>query len=107
MLGTVAGAAGAALLAAIGWRLGLRLAVAGAAAAGGTAGMLVDSLLGATLQAAYRCPRCNAEMETPVHECDTPVALVRGRRWVTNDVVNLTATGIGAAVTLGLSAAGR
>ncbi len=55
----------------------------------------VDSLLGATLQAQYRCARCGLLTERPVH-CEAPAKLARGWRWVTNDVVNLVASGCGA-----------
>jgi uncharacterized membrane protein len=63
----------------------------------GTAGALADSLLGATVQAAYWCPACGEPVETPVHpRCGREAALVRGRRGVDNDVVNALATGTGA-----------
>jgi uncharacterized membrane protein len=76
------------------------LAIFLAALAGGTAGMLADSLLGATLQASYFCPQCNKPTESRVHRCGTPTTLVRGQRWVTNDVVNLAGTLVGALVGL-------
>jgi uncharacterized protein (TIGR00297 family) len=106
-LGTLAGLAGAVLLAALGWGLGIPGPTAAAAAGAGTVGMLADSLLGATLQGAYRCPRCDAETETPEHRCGASATLVRGHRWMTNDVVNLAATAIGAALAAGLAAAVR
>jgi uncharacterized protein (TIGR00297 family) len=71
-----------------------------AALAGGTAGMLVDSLLGATVQASYFCPQCNELTESRLHKCGTPTTLVRGARWLTNDVVNLAGTLVGASVGL-------
>ena len=67
-----------------------------AALVGGTAGMLADSLLGATLQASYFCPQCNKPTESRIHRCGTPTTLVRGARWITNDVVNLAGTVVGA-----------
>jgi len=63
---------------------------------GGTAGMLADSLLGATLQASYFCPQCNKPTESRIHRCGTSTRLVRGLTWITNDVVNLTGTLVGA-----------
>ena len=76
------------------WRVAggtLRFAVVG------VVGALVDSVLGATLQARYWCARCQAPTEHPIHaRCGLPATLVGGRRWVTNDVVNAMATTIGA-----------
>ena len=65
----------------------------------GVGGSLVDSLLGATVQALYRCPQCSAETEEPVHRaCGQATRLVRGYRWITNDTVNAIATLAGAAI---------
>jgi uncharacterized membrane protein len=60
--------------------------------------MLVDSLLGATLQGKYECPACDARFERGNTVCHEPVRLVRGWRWLDNDTVNLAATLTGAAV---------
>ncbi len=68
-LGTAAGLAGAVILAGVGFLLGLPLAIAAPAAVVGGLGMLLDSLLGATLEA---------------------------RSWLDNDGVNLAATSAGA-----------
>jgi uncharacterized protein (TIGR00297 family) len=68
-LGTGAGVAGAVVLAGTGWLLGLPLAVATPGAVVGVLGMLLDSELGATLEA---------------------------RSWLDNDGVNLAATSAGA-----------
>jgi uncharacterized protein (TIGR00297 family) len=103
--GTLAGLTGAVLLALLAWGLGIGGPTAVAAAMAGTAGMLADSLLGATLQAVYRCPRCDADTETPEHHCGALAIHMRGYRWVTNDTVNLAATGIGAALAAALVAA--
>ncbi|MDB5035873.1 MAG: rane protein [Chlorobi bacterium] len=54
----------------------------------GTAGMLADSLLGATLQAGYRCRRCGMRTERSIH-CGDPAEPVTGFRWMNNDLVNL------------------
>ena len=64
----------------------------------GISGMLADSLLGATLQGLYECPGCGARSERRDTVCHAPVRLIRGRRWLDNDGVNLTATLVGAAV---------
>jgi len=60
--------------------------------------MLVDSLLGATVQGVYECPQCAARSEREGTVCHEPVRLIRGWRWLDNDAVNLAATLAGAAV---------
>jgi uncharacterized protein (TIGR00297 family) len=96
-LGTAAGMAGAAVMAGCALLLGIPRAGAAAAAVGGVVGFLGDSVLGATVQGSYRCDACGVEGERPVHSCGRPTQLVRGFRWIDNDVVNLAATVIGAA----------
>jgi uncharacterized membrane protein len=65
----------------------------------GTCGSLVDSWLGATLQAAYHCSVCDMLTEEPVHRrCGQRTELVRGHRIMTNDAVNACATLAGALV---------
>lgn len=65
----------------------------------GLAGSLVDSLLGATLQAIYTCPSCKKETERhPLHACGTETTLTRGWRWLNNDAVNAACTLGGAVV---------
>jgi uncharacterized protein (TIGR00297 family) len=98
-LGSIGGAAGAAFIAAVAALFGLvGRQTAVLVAVGGVAGGLGDSLLGTTLQARYRCPACGAVLETRRHGCEGVADLVAGRRWMTNDTVNLAATLIGAAV---------
>lgn len=65
----------------------------------GTMGALIDSLLGATVQANGWCPRCHVPTEEAVHaRCGSPTAHVRGWQWMDNDAVNALATGAGAVV---------
>ena len=69
----------------IGWILLIILA--------GFLGGLVDSTLGATLQAIYYCPACNTLTEKPlIHFCGEKTEFKRGWRWLDNDCVNLACT---------------
>ena len=87
-LGTAGGVVGAAVMGVLAWVLGPHeLQLAGVVALAGVAGMLLDSLLGATVQGAF-------ERE--------PIQPARGYAWLDNDAVNLAATLSGA----GLAAAG-
>lgn len=102
VLGTLGGVAGALAMAGIAHVLaprGMRPRAALVAIAG-VAGMLADSLLGATAQAVYECPRCGARTERSGLVCHEPVRLIRGWRWLDNDAVNLAATLVGAGVGL-------
>ena len=66
-------------------------------AVAGTAGALVDSCLGATVQAAYWCPNCREATESPHYRrCGQLAEQVRGWRWMDNDAVNTLATATGA-----------
>lgn len=69
----------------------------GVVAAAGLAGALFDSLLGASVQAAYYCPICDASTEQAIHRrCGQSAKWVRGWRWLDNDWVNFLATAAGA-----------
>jgi len=58
------------------------------AAVGGFLGCNVDSLLGGSIQALYRCQVCGAATEKKVH-CGQPSTWVKGVRAVGNNEVNL------------------
>ena len=71
--------------------------IATAAIVGGIGGSFFDSLLGATLQAIYFCPNCNKETErAPFHTCGALTQPLRGWRWLNNDLVNFSASLVGA-----------
>ncbi|HSV73649.1 MAG TPA: DUF92 domain-containing protein [Chthonomonadales bacterium] len=54
----------------------------------GFLGSYLDSLLGASVQATWRCGVCGCTTERRTH-CGAPAARVRGVRWIDNDVVNI------------------
>lgn len=98
-LGAVAGAGtvvGAAFLVAP--SAGQSLVVEGAGLVGaGVLGMLVDSIVGATIQAQYRDPENQAIVDTPPADGARPV---RGWAVINNEMVNLVGTLAGAAAAL-------
>jgi uncharacterized protein (TIGR00297 family) len=105
-LGTFAALGGAALIGAFVGAFsapGDFLALWGITSLAGLVGSLFDSLLGATVQAIYSCPSCQKETERhPLHTCGTATTLVRGWRWMNNDVVNFLCSVAGALVAAGL-----
>jgi len=103
VIGTWGGVAGATAMAVLAWVLGMSGVVVLAAGASGFVGMVVDSVLGATVQGSFRCVECGARVEAKVH-CGraTPAQLISGSAWIDNDVVNLLGTGFGAAAALSL-----
>lgn len=98
--GTISGIGGAAVTAMLGWIFLPPPAGPGflAGAAGGAVAMAADSVLGATLQARYRCPACSEEGEATQCTCGSERTLAGGISWMTNDVVNLVMAGVGALV---------
>ncbi|MEK8018442.1 MAG: DUF92 domain-containing protein [Candidatus Parabeggiatoa sp.] len=69
----------------------------------GFTGSLIDSLLGATVQAVYECPHCATETERhPRHTCGKKTLLAQGFSGINNDLVNFISSVGGAATAVGL-----
>jgi uncharacterized protein (TIGR00297 family) len=103
LVGTLASLAGSALISIL--ALLLNPAVTPAFCllliASGLAGSLFDSLLGATVQAIYFCPKDQKETERhPLHTCGTETVHLRGWEWLTNDWVNFACGAMGAMIAL-------
>lgn len=61
----------------------------------GLIGSFIDSLLGATVQAQYKCEVCSKVTERKFH-CNESAELIHGSRWFNNDIVNFVCTMSGA-----------
>lgn len=96
LLGTLATLGGAAVVALT--ALLVHIAPFWPVAIGGIAGALIDSLLGASIQALRYCPACSRDCETNPHICGSRTMLRRGFAWFENDAVNFAATLSGALV---------
>lgn len=71
------------------WRDVLFVTVAGVIA------QTVDSFLGASCQATYRCRKCHQISEKKRHCNGAETRRISGHRWINNDVVNVTAVVFG------------
>ncbi len=76
------------------------VALLGVTAVSGLVGSLFDSWLGATVQAVYYCDYDRKETERRVHSCGRATRLLRGYRWIDNDVVNFLASVLGSGIAL-------
>ncbi len=94
-LGSLAGSTAIALAALAAYKLGLlQLSPSSipAIALAGYIGEVVDSLIGATLQAKYLCPACNVLTDKEVHGCGTPTVHVGGIKHFKNEATNIAST---------------
>ncbi|NPV90931.1 MAG: DUF92 domain-containing protein [Firmicutes bacterium] len=107
LLGTLAGLTGALLIAAVGGVWGLLFSgfyipveyIIPPVTIGGFLGCLLDSVLGAAVQARYECSVCGLVTEKDGHCCG-PDPLVGGWRWVDNDLVNFMSSLLGGIITV-------
>ncbi len=102
-VGTLATVLGSALIGflAMYFAGGYRLPIFALVCAGGVIGALIDSVLGATVQAMYFCPVEKKETERhPLHGCGAKTVHLRGWKWLNNDWVNMICTGSGALISL-------
>jgi uncharacterized protein (TIGR00297 family) len=63
----------------------------------GFSGSTFDSVIGATLQAQYKCIECGKKTEKSRH-CGKQSIHLRGYRWIENNVVNFISINVGAVV---------
>jgi uncharacterized protein (TIGR00297 family) len=97
-MGTLATVGGVMLIAIAGsWSLNLSLTSLLRIIIAGTSACMMDSLLGATLQARFECAICSKQTESAVH-CSQPARLLSGWRWLDNSRVNFVCTLLAAVV---------
>ncbi|HUR92192.1 MAG TPA: DUF92 domain-containing protein [Gemmatimonadaceae bacterium] len=101
-VGSLGGLLGAAAIAGTVLIIGWPRHVATAAFFAGVSGMVIDSVLGATVQSRRHCSVCDMETEQLVHHCGRGTQTLRGVRWIDNDAVNTLATISGAMAALGI-----
>lgn len=94
--GSSAALAGAALVGALAALLQSDWQLLPIAAIAGFSGAMFDSLLGATVQGIYYSDKRCKETEKPIERDGTLNRRMRGWLWMTNDLVNLFATIVGA-----------
>ena len=97
-IGTVAAFGGALFIGLAAAALLWPSSVVFATVVGGFAGAFADTLLGATVQVRRWCDRCDSGTEQAVHVCGTATRVAGGVRPIDNDVVNLAAVLVGAAI---------
>lgn len=98
--GSAAMVAGALFLGTVAVAAGFPPGVAIPVVGGGVAGALADTVAGGTVQERRWCARCAAGTERRVHHCGAGTTHAGGVAGVSNDVVNLTSSAVGALVAL-------
>jgi uncharacterized protein (TIGR00297 family) len=98
--GLMAGIAGAAFVGGVASANGWDRDIVNAAVGAGVVGMLLDSLLGASVQSRRWCAACGLETEQRVHRCGASTEPRGGIAWLDNDAVNAVSTLGGAAAAL-------
>jgi uncharacterized protein (TIGR00297 family) len=100
-LGTFAGIAGSLLIAVFSYLLfKLTMVLAFLVFVFGFLGNIIDTLLGAYVQAAYKCPICGLETEK-LHHCGQRTGLIRGFSFLNNDTVNFLSSFAAALIGIG------
>jgi uncharacterized protein (TIGR00297 family) len=94
--GTLAAAAGALFVALVAYSVRWPALAIVSAGAGGFFGAMMDSVMGATVQARRHCRKCNEMTEQKEHHCGMPTDIVGGMSFIDNDDVNALATLYGA-----------
>jgi len=95
-IGFAGGVAGAASIALVTWLVGWSRIATVAALIGGVVGCVLDSAIGASLQARRWCAACGMATEQRLHGCGSPTTVTGGLRWLDNDGVNALSTVAGA-----------
>jgi uncharacterized protein (TIGR00297 family) len=90
--GLLAGIAGASFMTVVTWAVRWPAVAIVAALIGGIVGCLVDSVVGASLQARRWCASCATTTEQRIHRCGSATTVAGGFSWLDNDHVNAIAT---------------
>lgn len=86
-IGFIGGCLGSSLLSALAYIWVQNLKVSVFIALSGVLGSAVDSILGGTLQAAFKCTNCKKITEKKIH-CGLPANHTGGFIWIDNEIVN-------------------
>ncbi len=92
LLGSTGAVAGSFVIALHLGMAGFHWNLIGLITAAGFIGSMIDSILGATIQAQYQCPACKKITEKRRHCQDVNTVLIAGHRRINNDVVNMFCT---------------